>query len=133
LAGSRLLSLTVAPTIRSPRRCTHEIIFGNTATSRYAGKVHIDYIRWDITGAYAPNEASAELPETDPPEVHVRLRKATELSFPTHAGKLYQLQMSTDGLAWKNLGRNFLGTGETMRRFYSSQEGPLFLRVLESD
>jgi hypothetical protein len=112
---------------------TNEIIFGNTATARYAGKVHIDYIRWDITGAYAPNEASAELPETDPPEFHVKLRRATELSFATTQGTLYQLQTSTDGSEWRNVGRHFVGTGETMRRFYSTQEGPLFLRVLESN
>jgi hypothetical protein len=108
----------------------NELIFGDTTAARYAGKVSIDYIRWDTSGAYAPTAESATIPET-PNEI--RIYGAKEVIFPTRVDGLYQVQTSLDGEQWTNLGGHFLGTGESMSRTLSDRDDAVLVRVLESE
>src|SRR5690606_11486727 len=49
LIGHHLVSIN-----SNPGQPVDELILGDFSGNRYAGKVHIDYLRWDTTGAYAP-------------------------------------------------------------------------------
>lgn len=108
----------------------NELIFGDTTSGRYAGKIHIDYLRWDTTGAYAPAPESATIPERPN---DLRIYQAKEIVFPTQPGLLYQVQQSADGHEWTDVGGHFVGTGEPMSRILSDRDGALLVRVIESE
>lgn len=63
----------------------------------------------------------------------VAIDQALAVTYPTEAGKYYQLQKSTtlDGEDWEDVGAPVQGDGETVEALFTFPEGKAFYRVVE--
>jgi hypothetical protein len=68
----------------------------------------------------------------DKPALVAEARTAIEFSFPSAIGKTYQIQASTDLIAWNSIENGIAGTGEGITRFYTTRnQSKRYFRVEE--
>lgn len=107
--------------LRAPPSGWNELLFGDTSDVRYAGRFHIDYIRWDTSGAYAPDAAVSVIPgiPSRPAMLQV-VRPAIELEVRTWDGILYRLERAGRLPVWEDFSGWRRGTGESVHYFDST-------------
>jgi hypothetical protein len=76
-------------------------------------------IRAEITSIEKNPAVIPQLPMT-------KMEPAVEVQWQSALGCFYQLQSSTDGAGWSDVGEPIIGTGEEMSRFLPSDPGPQF-------
>ncbi len=112
LAGAHMRSVTTT---------VNELIFGDTSDAQYSGKIHFDYVRWDNSGAYAPSEASAEVPGL--PSVAVAgqvVEPAVEIEVGTWDGVPYRIHGAGNLEDWADLTGWETGTGAPAAHLFST-------------
>jgi hypothetical protein len=131
LVGAHLASL---PTTHDAIDTSlNELVFGDVSPHRFAGKVHFDYVRWDTSGAYAPNSAFAEIPGFPTAVAASTIGPAVEVEVETDFNVPYRVEGTTDLQDWTWVTGPLLGVGLPQSHFFSiGGFDRLFYRVVAS-